>query len=595
MDIITSALKMLGGLVLLIYGMKILSNNLKKISGGKLEQILTSATNNPFKGLLVGFLITVATQSSATTTIIVVGLVNSDILKLRNAIPVIMGANIGTTVNSQILRLTAVTGSSWITLLTPTTLAPIIMLIALITIEKGKSQKIKDVGRMLMGLGLLFTGMLTMVSMASTFADLPILGTILYTLSNPLLGVLAGALVTAIVQSSSATIGILQALSTTGIITYSTTIPIILGQNIGTCITSILASIGANKNAKRIASVHLYFNLIGTIIFMLVIYTYQHFVGFSFWNDTVDMGGIANFHALFNIVSTIILFPFIGLLEKLTMITIRENKNQNDDSDDSDYLAALKMLDERVSKIPRIAIANCMVVIQKMGEIAEKNFRKSVEMFDEFDLKKMEKIQEREDIIDKMEARITNYLIYLGNKDLSDEDNSSITALLKMVSEFEKVGDYAFRLAKTVERINDENIKISDQAKKELKTIYAITEATINKSIELLQEQELSLNVEIEALKELSEMKREKIRNIHIQRLKQGICNVDSGIAFLEILTICEKIEDHCLNVSISTSNYVKNDDIVTKHDYYTRIYSENSDMLKDKLNEYSLEYELAE
>ena len=593
MDVLSSALKMLGGLVLLIYGMKILSTNLKKISGGKLEQILTNVTDNPFKGLIVGFLITVATQSSSTTTIIVLGLVNSDILKLKNAIPIIMGANIGTTINSQILRLTNVSGNSWITLLTPTSLTPIILLIGLWVIQRGKNQKIKDIGQMVMGLGILFTGMLMMVDMAGTFADLPILGTILIKLSHPVLGVLAGAIVTAIVQSSSATVGILQALSTTGILSFATAIPIILGQNIGTCSTSILACIGGNKNAKRIAAVHLYFNLIGTIIFMVVIYSYQSFIGFSFWNNPVTMGSIANFHTIFNIVSTLILFPFMGMLEKLTILTVRDNKKNNDeDENDSDYLSALNMLDERVITIPRIAIGNSMNVVEKMGEIAEKNYQKSLELFSKFDIKQLEKIQEREDSIDRMEAKVTNYLIKLGSKSLSNEDNSSITALLKIISEFEKIGDYAFRLSKTVEHINENNIKISEEAVKELENVFQITEEIVLKSIRVVKEKNLNLNLEIHALRELSEIKREKYRLEHIQRLKQGICNVESGIAFLEILTICEKIADHCFNVSISTSNFVTNDAIVTKQDYYSRIYKENSELLKNKLNEYSIKYD---
>ena len=594
MEVFTSALKMLGGLVLLIYGMKILSSNLKKISGGKLEQILTNVTDSPFKGLMVGFFMTVATQSSATTTLIVVGLVNSDILKLKSAIPIIMGANIGTTVNSQILRLTSIGGNSWISLLTPTSLAPIILLIGLIFIQRAKNQKAKDIGQMIMGLGILFTGMLTMVSMASTFADLPILGDILSKLSNPVLGVLAGAIVTAIVQSSSATIGILQALSTTGMVSFATTIPIILGQNIGTCVTSILASIGANKNAKRIACVHLYFNLIGTVIFMIAIYTYQHFIGFAFWSDPVDMGNIANFHMIFNVVSTVILFPFIGTLERLTMITIKDKEDENDeDANDSEYVASINMLDEGVAKIPGIAISNSMVVIEKMGIIAEKNFRRSTQLFDKYDMKKMEKIEEREKNIDKMEAKVTNYLIALGSKNLSNKDNSSITALLKIVSEFEKVGDYALRLAKTAEYVDENKIKFSDLAASELKTIYNIVEDTILKTIEVVQNKDLTLNIEIQALRELCERQREKDKIVHIKRLKEGKCNVESGIAFLEILTICEKIMDHCFNVAIATSVYVTSDDIITKHDYYKKVYKKNSKILKEKLNEFSLKYEL--
>ena len=276
MDILISIFKLLGGLALLIYGMKTLSTQLKKLSGGKLEKILTHVTDNAFKGLLVGFVITVATQSSATTTVIIVGLVNSGILKLRNSIPIIMGANIGTTINSQILRLANVEGSSLLTLISPATIAPVLLIIGLIVIQKAKKAKYKDIGQAIFGLGLLFTGMITMVGIASSFSNLPIFREVLSKLSNPILGVLAGALVTAIVQSSAATVGILQAISTTGIMTFSSTIPIILGQNIGTCATSMIASASGNKNAKRVATVHLYFNLIGTIIFLIGIYTYHH-------------------------------------------------------------------------------------------------------------------------------------------------------------------------------------------------------------------------------------------------------------------------------------------------------------------------------
>ena len=594
MDTLTSALKMIGGLVVLIYGMKLLSNNLKKISGGKLEKILTSVTNNPFKGLLVGFIITVATQSSAATTIIVVGLVNSEILKLRNAIPIIMGANIGTTMNSQILRLTSLDTNSWITLLTPTSLAPIILLVGLIIMEKGKKQKIKDVGQMMIGLGLLFTGMLTMVSMASTFSDLPILSTILGKLSNPLLGVLAGALITAIVQSSSATVGILQALSSTGMINYSVTIPIILGQNIGTCATSILASLGASKNAKRIAAVHLYFNLIGTIIFFIAIYGYQHFVGFAFWNEAVDMGQIANFHTLFNIVSTLILFPFISLLEKLTIITIRDKKDDSDeDSHDNDYLAILNLLDERVETLPSIAIRNCTNVIEKMGELSEKNFRKSMGLLKKFDSSQIEHIQERENSIDKIEEKVNKYLVHLVSLNLTDRENSNITTLLKIESDFEKVGDYSYKLYKIIEGMNENDVQLSYGAISELDIVYNITEETITKTLELVKNKKLKTTIDIEVLKGISEVSREKYKENHIERLKKGICSVESGVDFVEILTVCEKIIHHCSNISIAISNYITNTRGIAKQSYYKRIYDENNEIFKNTLHEYSMKYEI--
>ncbi len=590
MDIIISIIKLLGGVALLIYGMRILSTNLKMISGGKLEKFLISATDNVFKGLLTGILITVATQSSAATTVLVVGLVNSEILKLKNAIPIIMGANIGTTITSQILRLTSLDNGSFISLFTPEVIAPILILVGVFFIELAKNRKMKNIGEMIMGIGLLFTGMITMIEIASGFSDLPILSQILSKLSNPILGVLAGALITVLLQSSAATVGLLQAISTTGIITYSTTIPIILGQNIGTCFTSICASISGTKNAKRAAAVHLYFNLIGTIIFLIFIYTYQFFIGFTFWEDTIEMGQIANFHTIFNVVSTIILLPCINLIEKLTLITIKDEKVK-DDEDDSNYLSVLNMLDDRILKMPKMAITNSTSVIEKMGEIAEKNFRKSNILLKEFETKKLDKILERENSIDKLEEKVTEFLIKLGSLDISDKESVIISTLLKMESEFEKIGDYGYKFSKIVENMNEKNIKISDTAYREFELIYDITEDALLSTIKAYKEKKIKYVVEIEALKEFSEIKREEYKNAHIERLKEGKCNVESGIAFLELLIICEKIIDHCSNISVLTLNYMTNENFVTKQDFFKRIYETESQLLKNKLNECNEKY----
>ena len=595
MSVLISIIKLFAGVALLIYGMKILSANLKKISGGKLEKFLVSATDNMFKGVLTGILITVATQSSSATTVIVVGLVNSNILKLKNAIPIIMGANIGTTITSQLLRLTSLDSNSWITLFTPEVLAPILILVGVLIMELLKNKKATNIGEMIMGLGLLFTGMITMVDIASGFSNLPILSEILLKLSNPILGVVAGAIVTMIVQSSAATVGILQALSTTGIITYSTTIPIILGQNIGTCFTSILASIGGSKNAKRAAGVHLYFNLIGTIIFLLGIYTYQSFIGFSFWNSSIDMGQIANFHTIFNVVSTIILFPFVNQLEKLTMITIRDKKLKDDDDDDdeSDYLSVLNVLDERFLNIPNIAITNSTSVIEKMGELSEKNFRKSMILLKKFENKRIEKMQEREDAVDKLDAKLTEFLVKLGSLDLPEQESITVTSLIKTGTEFEKISDYGYKFSKIVEDMHEKKVKLSDFAYGELEKIYNITEDTILNTIKAFKEKDKNLIVEVEALKELAELQKEKCKNTHIQRLKEGKCNVESGIAFLEILTICEKIIDHCSNISVSTLNYMTNEDFVTKQEFFKKIYETENELLKNKLNECSHRYSI--
>ena len=592
MDILISIFKLLGGLALLIYGMKTLSTQLKKLSGSKLEQILTNVTDNAFKGLIVGFLITVATQSSATTTVIIVGLVNSGILKLRNSIPIIMGANIGTTINSQILRLANVEGNSILTLISPATIAPVLLIIGLIIIQKAEKSKYKDIGQIVFSLGLLFTGMITMVNIASSFSNLPVFREVLSKMSNPILGVLAGAVVTAIVQSSAATVGILQAISTTGIMTFSSTIPIILGQNIGTCATSMIASAGGNKNARRVATVHLYFNLIGTVIFLVGIYTYQHFIGFPFWNGPIDMGGIANFHTIFNVVSTLILFPFIKQIEKLTMITVKDKKDDEDENEEK-YLTELNKLDERVTKIPSIAISNANSVIISMAEIANKNFEKSTSLLKKFDNKQLEKIQEREDIIDKIDERTTKYLITLSNKNISKDENFKINALVRIDSEIEKVGDYSYALSKIIGEMKDKDIKISKTAQKSLDLMFRLTNDMIAKTIEFLKTENNDLAVDIQVLREVSEIRREKYREDHIQRLKKDLCNVESGISYLEILTTLEKIADHCYNTSICLSNTITDRNIMTKHDYIKMIYEQNNSTIKNKLNEYSLKYEI--
>ena len=593
MDILITVIKMVGGLVLLIYGMSMLSTNLKKLAGEKLKLILKKATDNIFKGIITGIIITVAVQSSAVVTVMVVGFVNAEILKLRNAIPIIMGANIGTTITAQILRLASLEGNSIFTLLSPTVLAPIFIIIGFMLLELKRKKKMKDMGQLLIGIGLLFTGLMTMVNMASGFSELPILGQILSKFSNPILGLLVGAVVTAIVQSSAATVGILQAISQAGIITYASTIPIILGQNIGTCFTSVLSSIGASKNAKRVAAVHLLFNLIGSIIFMIAIYTYQALVGFSFWNNMIDMGGIANFHLIFNVVSTIILLPCIGLLEKLATLAVRDKKKTDDDEDDTgDYLTILNVLDERITNIPNVAISNSLMVISKMAELSDKNFKRSMELLDKFDTHKLEHIQEREDAIDKMDVVVANFLVKIGNLELTEQENKTVTALLKMESEFEKIGDYAYKAAKLIESMNDRDLEFSKEATKELNVIYNIVGDILTRTIESLQEGTLNNAIEIQALKEILEVYREKFKKQHIDRLKLTKCSVDTGIAFVEIINAYEKIADHCLNVSVQTINYTVDEKYITKHEYLNILYAEEGETLKEKFNTFTHKYE---
>ena len=591
MDIAIQVLKMVGGLVLLIYGMNLLSGNLKKIAGDKFEEVLKKATSNIFKGLLTGILITVALQSSTATTVLVVGFVNAGILSLRGCIPIIMGANIGTTITTQILRLASLDGG-FLSILSPSTFAPIFLILGIILLEMKKKKKYKELGLLFIGIGLMFTGLMTMIDMASGFSDLPILTTILTKLSNPILGVIAGAIIVIIVHSSAASVGILQALSTTGSTTFSGTIPLILGQNIGTCLTSILSSVGGSKNAKRAAAVHLYFNLIGTIIFMIGIYTYQKIIGFSFWDSPMDMGDIANFHLVFNIVSTLLLLPLTRLLEKLTIITIPEDKDKTDENEDVNiYLAKLNSLEQRMMDVPSIAISNVQEIVLGMSELCSKNLNKSMVLIDSFDEKRLEHIKEREDAIDKMDITLANFLVNIGSQEISENESKNVTALLKIESEMEKVGDYAYKIAKTVEMMNDNEIKFSNIADKDLKIMYNLGNDIIIRTQNVIKKKSKKDLLELEALRQISENYREKYKAEHIERLKKGNCSVDSGIAFIEILASYEKIVSHCVNISMASFSM----EYMPKQEFIDEIQFENKEEIKSNLDLFENKYYLLE
>ncbi len=596
MNVAITIIKMIGGLVLLIYGMNLLSVNLKKLAGEKFESILKKATNNIFKGIFTGILITIALQSSSATTVMVVGFVNAGILKLKNSIPIIMGANIGTTITAQILRMANLGEDSFLSLISPSALAPLFLLFGLLCMKMSNKQKNKSIGQLLIGVGLLFTGLMTMVDTASTLSELPIFTTMLTKLSNPILGVFTGALITAVVQSSAAAVGVLQAISITGFTTFANTIPIILGQNIGTCCTSILSSIGASKNAKRAATVHLLFNMIGTVIFMVFIYAYQAIVGFSFWNEPIDMGGIANFHLIFNIVSTLLLLPCTGILEKLTMLIIKDKKSSVDDEEnDNDYIAILNTLDQRIIEIPRVAMTRSIEVIIKMGELAELNLKKTISLIDKYNVKRIEKIQEREDAIDKMDVKVANFLVQIGSLELSEQESKTVNTLLKIESEFEKVGDYAYKMAKIAESINEKELVFSQVAEKDIKIMYNITENIIYKTLKVVREKDVNTIVEIEALKKVSEDFRERYKVEHIDRLKDGRCSVENGIAFIEILASFEKIISHCVNIAISSLNIMNNKEYITKSDYINLMYNDEDEILEKNIDRYYNEYTLLE
>lgn len=577
---------LLGGLALFLYGMSMLGSGLEKLSGGRLEQTLEKLTNNVFKGVLLGALVTGAIQSSSATTVIVVGLVNARILKLRQAIGIIMGANIGTTVTAHILRLSDLSSDNFfLMLLKPTTLAPVVGIIGILMVMAGKKQKYKTLGEILLGFCILFTGMFNMEAAVSPLSESPEFAGLFASLSNPVIGVLVGAGVTAIIQSSSASIGILQALSSTGIITWSSAIPIILGQNIGTCITPILASIGASKNAKRTAAVHLSFNIIGTCVFLIVIYTIQSISPFSFWDLPIDKGGIANFHTTFNVCVTLMFLPFVGLLEKLVIRLIPDQ--QTADEVDDPAIA----LDDRLLTSPGLAIQHCRDAVLQMGKLARKNFSASVRQLEQYNHKEAEKIREREDTIDRLEDRLGNYMLKIPQDNLSEQSSATISALLHILSEFERIGDYSINLVEFAENMESTGAEFSPQAQFELTTIGEAVGEAIDMALGCFEKQDLALAETIEPLEEVVDQMQETLKDRHINRLRNGQCTVDAAFPFVESLSCLERISDHCSNIGVYMISYVRGSDEVDHHTYIMQLHSGQVGHYNEQFRRYTEKY----
>lgn len=590
MDGIIGFITMAGGLAFFLFGMNILGGGLEKLSGGRMEKTLEKMTSNVFKSLLLGILVTAAIQSSSATTVLVVGLVNAGILKLKNAIGVIMGANIGTTVTSVILSLGDLdkneSAGVLLKILKPTTLAPIIAVVGIIILMSAKRDKQRILGEVMLGFGVLFNGMFIMTDAVAPLSDSPIFLQLFSTLSNPILGILAGAIVTAIIQSSSASVGILQALATSGAITFSAAIPIIMGQNIGTCVTSLISSVGANKNAKRAAMVHLYFNIIGTIIFIIAVYTFQSLVGFAFWNDTITMAGISGVHIIFNVCATLIFIPFTGLLERLAVWTVRGEKG-----DDSESVGEIATLDDRFLRTPSLALGQCSAVVEKMGALAKKNFERSVKLFEKYDTKRVDNIKEFEDAIDRMEDKTNNYLLELTKSELTETESRQVTYLLKQVSEFERVGDYAINVSEIATSLFESQIKFSDKALAELKAIGDAVDEIIGMTLDAFKHNDAAAATLVEPLEETIDTMEDTLKARHIERLKSGKCSIDGGVMFLELLTNLERISDHCSNSAVYIIGYNNDRDSLNRHEYIKRIHGGEAEDYRKASEMYNQKY----
>ena len=583
MDIF-GVLTMIGGLVLFLFGMNVMGDGLEKLSGGTLEKVLEKLTSKKIMAVLLGAAVTAVIQSSSATTVMVVGFVNSGIMKLSQAVGIIMGANIGTTVTSWILSLSGIEGDSiFIQMLKPTSFAPVLAVVGIIMYMSAKSDKRRNIGLILLGFTVLMYGMTTMSDAVAPLADVPEFTQILTLFSNPFLGVLAGAVLTAVIQSSSASVGILQALCATGAIPFGTALPIIMGQNIGTCATALISSIGANKNAKRAAMVHLYFNIIGTIIFMVVFYALNAFIGFAFIDEAATPAGIAIIHSVFNIFATIILMPFTKLLEKLACLTIRDKNEPAKEKDE------FQLLDQRFLATPAFAIEQCKTLTAKMAEISKDAFMSSISLLNSFTKKTADYVIAQENTVDTYEDKIGTYLVQLSSKSLSETDSKSISLLLHCIGDFERISDHAVNILEAAREMEEKDLHFSPKAKEELSVYTSALMEIVNTAFNAFTAENLEYAKAVEPLEEVIDELRNQLKKRHIKRLQKGKCTIELGFILQDLITNYERIADHCSNIAVCLIQIADNS--FDMHEYLNELKKTEDRDFADKYKFYHSKY----
>lgn len=560
MDIF-SIFTLCGGLAFFLYGITIMSGGLEKIAGGRLEKILKKMTANPIKALVFGAGITAAVQSSSAVTVMLVGLVNSGIMKLSQAIGVIMGSNIGTTITAWVLSLSGIQSTNFfIRLLKPESFSPLMALAGVVMMMAAKSNKRKNVGVILIGFAILMFGMEVMSDSMSPLAGMPEFQQVLTMFHNPIFGVFIGAVVTAVIQSSAASIGILQALSMVGGMTYGMAIPIVMGQNIGTCISAVLSCLsGVSTAAKRVAAVHVVFNVLGTIILLSAYYLVYSICKFSLHSADISPFGIAVVHSIFNIVATIILFPFTKVIEKIAIAIVLEQKSKDKNV----------LLDDRLLLAPSFAIAECYRQSIKMAEMVEFNFINSTKMLKSYHKKKAEQISANEIKIDMYEDKLNSFMLKLSAKEVSEEDNNRISQLMLTIGDFERIGDHANYMLQIAEKLKDGDKKLSNEAIEELKVIVHAVSEIFMVSFEAYKTDNVELAREVEALEAVIKRIIRKVKNRHIQRLKDGLCTPEVSFLFSDLLNDLRRIAAHSGNVA--TSVIQLQDKTIDKHEYNHR------------------------
>ena len=574
---------LLGGLAFFLYGMQLLSSSLEQRAGNKLQPILQSLTNSRLKCIMVGAAVTGIIQSSSATTVMLVGFVNSGIMKLQQAISVIFGANIGTTITSWILSLSGLESSNfWVSLLRPSSFAPIMAFIGIVIFFTSKRKR--DIASILIGFSILMYGMELMSGSVRGLAEVPAFINMLTVFSNPLLGVLVGTVITGIIQSSTASIGMLQALANTGVITYSAAIPIIMGQNIGTCVTAIISSVGANKNAKRVALAHLYFNMIGTLLFLIIYYVAKNFISLQFMNSPIGALGIAAFHSIFNVTSTIVMFPFIGTLEKLAMKSFRGG-----DKDDETET----MIDDRLLGTPSFAIEQCKKVACDMAMLSKDSLMKSLDLMRAYSEKESEIVFEIEEKVDMYEDKIGSYLVKVSEQQLSEKESQDTSKLLNCIGDLERISDHAKNIVECAQEKSDKGIQFSAEAQKEIAVMMDAVAEIVDMSINSFVRDDVSLATNVEPLEQVIDTIKVSIKNNHIQRLKKGSCTIELGFLLSEILTNLERVADHCSNVAINVIEVEKYGEF-NSHQYIQKLKGGYfGETFSEKYNEYLAKYDL--
>ena len=542
-------LTMAGGLAFFLYGMDVMGSGLSRASGGRLEMLLERLTNSRWKAVLLGAGVTAVIQSSSATTVMVVGFVNAGIMKLSSAVGIIMGANVGTTVTSWILSLAGIESNDfWLRLLKPSSFAPVLAALGVIFFLFSKKEKLKNAGMVFIGFAVLMSGMETMSGAVKPLAEVPEFTGILTAFSNPALGVLAGMVLTAVIQSSSASVGILQALCATGAVSYGAAVPIIMGQNIGTCVTAMISGIGASRNAKRAALIHLYFNLIGTVVFMLVFYGANAIVEFDFMGNSANAAGIAVVHTIFNIFATVVLLPFSAWLEKLACLTIREEEKTADD----DREETLQILDARFLATPGLALEQCRAAAADMADCAREAIFLAMSLISSYNEEKAQRVEMLEKKVDDYEDELGSYLVKLSGGDLAAKENRILSLLLHNIGDLERISDHALNIKEAAAELAEKQLCFSNKASEELKVFSQAVRDIVDLSWKALEEEDLEIAGKVEPLEEAIDSLNAAIKKRHIKRLRKGKCTIEMGFILSDITTNYERVADHCSNLAVS-------------------------------------------